>query len=133
MRFNFTGVGAPGTSALSGAVSGGVSPWCRISERTHASSYLLTGIFVASIQPEYSNNPEFDKGSDFAPDPQIDSVPALRELPIGIADFVRWRCTAYTSGTPVLSTAKALSANGSPVVLSEDTSKTPAPSSQGRT
>jgi len=131
MAFTFTGTAAAGTSAAAGAIAGGVTPWYRISERSEKSSFHLTGVFVATIQPEYSNAATFDKGNDFAPDAATYSVPTLRELPLGIADFVRYRCTAFTSGTPMLSMAKALNPSGVAAVIQEDTKKTPAPSSVG--
>lgn len=131
MAFTFTGVGAPGTSAAAGATAGGVTPWYRIFERVNASSFHLTGTFVATIQPEYSNCQDFDKGDDFGVDADSYTVKTVRALPVGIGDFVRLRCTAYISGSPKASFAKALNAQGAPFSIQEDSKKTPAPSSVG--
>lgn len=131
MAFTFTGTAAPGTSAAAGAIAGGVTPWYRLFERANASSFHLTQTFVATIQPEYSNCPDFDKGADFGIDADSYQVPTVRALPIGIGDFVRFRCTAYTSGSPKVSFAKALNPNGAPFSIQEDAKKTPAPSSVG--
>lgn len=131
MAFTFTGTAAAGTSAAANATSGGVTPWYRIGDRTAANSFILSGTFVATVQPEYSNAPSFDKGSDYATDPATYAAPTLRGLPLGIADFVRFRCTAFTSGAPKVSFAKALGADGRAYVIPEDSAKTPAPSSQG--
>lgn len=131
MAFTFTGTAAPGTSAAAGAIAGGVTPWYRIYERSAANSFILSGTFVATVQPEYSNSSDFDKGSDFATDVDSYTVPTLRALPLGIGDFVRFRCTAFTSGTPKISFAKALNPNGAPFSIQEDAKKTPAPSSLG--
>lgn len=130
MSFTFTAASASG-SAAAGATSGSVTPWYRLSERSAASSFILSGTFVATIQPEYSNVPDFDKGTDYAPDAATFTVPTLRELPLGIADFVRHRCVAFTSGTPKISFAKALDPIGIARSIQEDSRKTPAPSSVG--
>lgn len=131
MSFTFTGTAAPGTSAAVGAIAGGVTPWYRLSERSASSSFILSGTFVATVQPEYSNVSDFDKGADYALDAASYTVPTLRELPLGIADFVRFRCTAFTSGTPKVSMAKALDPSGIARSIPADTKKTPAPSSVG--
>lgn len=134
MAFTFTGTAAAGTSAAAGATTGGVSPWYRLSERTAASSFTLTGpvtgTFTATIQLEYSNAPDFDKGYDFNIDDTLLSAPSLRALPVGIGDYVRGRCTAYTTGSPRLRFATALDDDGRPFSITEDTKKTPAPSSE---
>lgn len=130
MAFTFTGTAAAGTSAAAGTTSGGVTPWYRLSERSAASSWTLTGTFVATIVPEYSNAPAFDKSTDYATDAGTFTTPSLREAPLGIADFVRFRCTAYTSGSPKLSFAMALGSDGRPFSIPEDTKKTPAPSGE---
>lgn len=128
--FTFNAAAAAGTSALAGAITGSVTPWYRLSDRTSASSLIISGTFVATVRLEYSNAAAFDKGPDFAQDANVFTEPTLRELPAGIADYVRARCTAYTSGSPVFSFAKALSSTGSPFSIPEDTKKTPAPSSE---
>lgn len=130
MSFTFTAASSTG-SAAAGATSGSVTPWYRLSERSAASSFILSGTFVATIQPEYSNVADFDKGTDYAPDAAGYTTPTLRELPLGIGDFARFRCTAFTSGTPKLSLAKALDPRGIASSIPEDTKKTPAPSSVG--
>ena len=131
MSFTFTGTAAAGTSANPGAISGGVTPWYRISDRVEASSLILSGTFVATIQIEYSNVAEFDKGSDYAIDALAITTPTLREIPLGAADYVRGRCIAFTSGTPKLSFARAVRSGGAPYTIPEDTKKTPPPSSAG--
>jgi hypothetical protein len=131
MAFTFTASSVAGTSAAAGATSGGVTPWYRILERTNASSFILSGTFVATIQPEYSNAPDFDKSSDFVVDAASYQAPTLRALPVGVADYVRFRCSAYTSGSPKISMAKALNPGGAPFSIQEDAKKTPAPSSVG--
>lgn len=131
MRFTFDRATAAPGSAAAGATSGGVSPWVRLSGRKVPSSLIIAGTFVATLGLEYSNNPDFDKGSDFATDAASYNAPTLRELPLGIATFVRVRCTAYTSGSPILSFAEAIGTNDAPFVLPEDSKKTPAPSSAG--
>lgn len=128
--FTFTGTATAGTSAPAGALSGGVTPWFRLSERSAASSFTLTGTFTATIQLEYSNAPTFDKGTDYAIDDTAFTLPTLRALPLGIADYVRARCTAYTSGSPKLSFAQALDANGRPFKIGEDSKITSPPSSE---
>lgn len=130
MPFTFTGTAAAGTSAAAGAVSGGVTPWFRLFERSAESSFHLTGTFTATIQIEYSNNPNFDKGTDYGIDETSLTLPSVRGLPVGIGDFVRHRCTAYTSGSPKLSYAKALGPDGKPFSIPEDSKVTPAPSSE---
>lgn len=128
--FLFTGTAAAGTSAANGATSGGVTPWFRIADRIAASSFLLTGTFSATISPEYSNVSAFDKGSDFGVDATVYTVPTLRELPLGIADYVRYRCTVFVSGAPKISHARAIGAGNTPLPISEQSTKTPAPSSE---
>lgn len=128
--FTFTAAAATGSAAV-GAVTGAVTPWYRLYERTNASSFHLTGTFVASIKPEYSNSQAFDKGTDYTPDDSTFASPTVYALPLGIGDFVRFRCTAFTSGSPKVSLSRALGADGTPMSISEDTVKTPAPSSAG--
>lgn len=130
MPFTFTGTASAGTSAAAGAVSGGVTPWYRLFERSAESSFHLTGTFTATVQLEYSNNAAFNKGTDYAIDETTLTLPSVRGLPIGIGDFFRARCTAYTSGSPKLSFAKALGPDGKPFSIPEDSSVTPAPSSE---
>lgn len=131
MAFTFTTTAAAGTSAPAGATSGGVTPWFRIYERIAPSSFIIAGTFVATIQIEYSNNQSFNKGTPEAIDPLPITAPTLRAYPLCIADFVRYRCTAFTSGAPTLSHAKALDAHWHPFDIPEDTNKTPPPSSLG--
>lgn len=130
--FTFTSAAGAGTSAAAGAITGGVTPWYRISDRTKPSSYTLSGTFVAGIKAEFSNASGFDKGDDFVQDDgPVHDAKVLRELPVGVADFVRYRCLGYTSGAPKISHAKAIGADGAPFVIPEDTFKTPTPSSAG--
>jgi hypothetical protein len=129
--FTFDSSAAAGTSAAAEATSGGVTPWYRLSNRTESSSFILSGTFVGTINPEYSNSADFDKGTDYVADSNSYTVPTLRELPLGIADFVRFRCTAYTSGSPKVSLARALGVGGIPQAIGEDSKKTPSPSSAG--
>lgn len=130
MTFTFTGTAAAGTSAVAGAISGGVTPWYRLSERTAESSFTLTGTFTATIQLEYSNATAFNKGNDYAIDDTVLDEPSLRALPVGIGDYVRGRCTAFTSGSPKMSLARALGADGRPFTIAEDTKLTAPPSSE---
>ena len=130
MAFTFTGTAAAGTSAVQGATSGGVTPWYRLWERTTASGVHLTGTFTATIQLEYSNAETFDKGADFAIDSTPFTTPNARAMPLGIGDYVRGRCTSFTSGTPKLSFSRSLGDDGRPFKICEDTKVTPAPSSE---
>lgn len=93
---------------------GGDSPWYDISQITDAFSYLVTGTFNATISLRYSNNDgtpgsrQTTKGTDYVTDPQTHTAPdGPREIPPGVAKYIQFAATAYVSGSPKVSLAKA--------------------------
>jgi hypothetical protein len=85
--------------------------WLDLRSVTSTLSYIATGTFpggtVVSIQ--YSNNEDFNKGTDFTTDPTtITGAVGPLQFPFGISRFVRFIMTGFAGGANVIiSLAKA--------------------------